>query len=214
MGATFAAIASAVAAIGSAIAAVYALLFLAHQEEISKAQLQAMYFSNLYSKQVDQLAIAYSSFDDLRLSAQFGLFTRQGMERLGLSDVERIRSILFTDKDADQIRTIIHQLEATKLALPPSATKEIDYGIALLLEFLVEAAKFQNGSHTEPALQNFYDKETKNINDLIKWQMTFFDCAHNIFARGHSIDDDEFKKCSLNSDPDALFKELAKIRLQ
>lgn len=53
---TIAACASAIGAIASAIAATYALVFLSHQEEIARTQLQATYLSNLFDKQVDSLA--------------------------------------------------------------------------------------------------------------------------------------------------------------
>jgi hypothetical protein len=45
----------------SVAAAIYAVIFLSHQEEIAKGQLQATYFSYLYNKPVDSTAALQAS---------------------------------------------------------------------------------------------------------------------------------------------------------
>jgi hypothetical protein len=65
---TIAACASALAAVASAIVAAYALVFLSHQEDIAKQQLQATYLSNLYTKQVDGIAALQNATQEFETS--------------------------------------------------------------------------------------------------------------------------------------------------
>jgi hypothetical protein len=198
---TIAACASAVGAIASAVAAVYALSFLSHQEDIARNQLQATYFTNLYTKQYENFSslqtalVAFSSFigHDEVVSETAGVvrFDNKYKERLDSRYAELKRVSV----------DVIERLQAFDIISPRS-----------LRPFLTPPEEWVNT--VESGFVDLKNKTTPEqasslraiilrvAQNMFVWKDHIFPCIDNILSTGQPITDSGIAVCNIPSPDD------------
>ena len=186
---TIAACASAIGAIASAIAATYALVFLSHQEEIARTQLQATYLSNLFDKQVDSLASLQAT------TAEFSELVNHD-QLVGIQNIDYdharagvINTYYKTLKDQyskydNMIYTMDAKTEAVFLVVPESLLRIVQIPLNTSSKIASAVKEFTKGEPTKETFNAFAADVSKNLDALAQWQDLYLNCFRDILAGG------------------------------
>jgi hypothetical protein len=186
-----AACASAIGAVASAVAAIYALVFLYHQEEIARTQLQATYLSNLFTKQVDSLASLQAT-----LSEFFEMLFHDQM--LDMIDNETTHNADDITKYYNHLKeryptydkmiyTISAKTAAVYLVVPKSLGKVVEIPLAAFKKITKTMREFIEGEPTKETFDRFGKDMREKLDTLGQWLDIYVDCLRNILAGGQPI---------------------------
>jgi hypothetical protein len=197
---TIAACASAIGAVASAVAAIVALVFLQHQEEIARTQLQATYLSNLFSKQVDSLG---------SLMATISEFT-------ALVDHDKlyhmIASAEFKDSDIDTYynrvkeqysrydnmsSTIFAKTEALYILVPKSLKQVIGTAFDASRDITSNMKNFIEKKPTKETYFKFSEEMQGPVDQLDRFDV---ECLRKILASGQPITDYNVTSCKASDE--------------
>jgi hypothetical protein len=193
---TSAAVASAVAAVASAAAAICALIFLSHQEEIARSQLQATYFSNLYSKQVDSTGALEASILEFYEQTKI-------LHDAFPPDYAYVRDFQSElRKNSDNYhkaqRIVVLRAKQTALVMPKSFGALSDHLSSMMYDLLGFADKFATSEPEKDKLESFATAMNEAFGRLSSWYDQVPECLHRSFVRGSYVTEESLLACNLD----------------
>jgi hypothetical protein len=195
-----AAVASAVGAVASAIVAIYALSYLAPQEEIARGQLRATYLSILYNKQVDGFAALEVSVLNFLVKAQKlrapSVAVANNISRLSSNEWAQLIKEALSGRD--EFATDV-KLKTTSVALvfPDALRDAITVPSRAVNEIMWEADTFSRSAGTDQDFSRYASSTDTNFSELDQWIKKMPDCVQSIFGRGAPITNQD--KCDYTS---------------
>jgi hypothetical protein len=188
---TIAACASAIGAVASAVAAIYALVFLYHQEEIARTQLQATYLSNLFSKQVDRLAslqATVSEFSEMIFHDQIleMIDDNNTVNEAAVNDFYNRLKERYPTYD-NMTYTIAARAAALYLVVPKSLGSVVEIPLAASKKITSTMKDFIKEKPTTETFKRFAKNMEKKLDPLGQWLDLYVDCLRNILADGQPI---------------------------
>lgn len=185
--------------IASVIVATFAVVSAKHAENIATEQVNAAYFSNLYSKQVEAYASLFFQINDFR--TQFIRSEDIIASDDTQNDPEMIRKILHERKPAylQQVYQVMGKIISAKLVSPKELEKPLQ-------DILDEVANMRS------TIKNYADKDSPTATDLAKFKQDFEDQArtlkasyeqltafvHSILIGGRPLSEDTIRSCALS----------------
>ncbi len=185
--------------IASVVVAIFAVISAKHAENIATEQVNAAYFSNLYSKQVEAYAGLFFQINDFR--TQFIRSEDIIASDDTQNDLEMIRKTLHERKPAylQQVYQVMGKVISAKLVSPQA----LDMPLQVILD---EVANMRS------TIKDYADRDNPTAADLAKFKRDFEEqartlktsyeqlttCVHSIFIGGRPLNEDTIKSCALS----------------
>jgi hypothetical protein len=201
---TVAAVASAIGAIASAAVAIYALRYASNQEEIARKQLQATYTSNLYSRQIDNLAALDAELVKF-VDGQYK--TKELMERPTVtsqltSDI--LRGVLERAKsyDKEEYVSLFQRSTALSLVMPGGDIKNAIFlpTLAVLTEVNVITTILESETLEPEKMLELASTMRSTSAKIYDWRAHVLGCLSSPLSNGIPVPRDQISKCHLSLD--------------